>query len=95
LEQLWKARKEQVLTLKDYEDLGGVEGAVSTRAKECWDPQTSTLSYRAEGRDNPKDLWGFERSYPPRALDEGLFSEIEEIFGREIRDRIVSLVSPL
>ena len=60
-----------------------------------WDPQTSTLSYRAEGRDNPKDLWGFERSYPPRALDEGLFSEIEEIFGREIRDRIVSLVSPL
>jgi formylglycine-generating enzyme required for sulfatase activity len=51
LEQLWKARKEQVLTLKDYEDLGGVEGAVSTRAKECWDPQTSSVEVRQAMRE--------------------------------------------
>jgi formylglycine-generating enzyme required for sulfatase activity len=41
LEKLWKAREGQVLTLKAYADLGGVEGAVSTKADECWNPQTS------------------------------------------------------
>ncbi len=46
LEKLWKARKQQVLTVKDYEDLGGVEGAVSTQVKRCWNPQTSSEEVR-------------------------------------------------
>jgi formylglycine-generating enzyme required for sulfatase activity len=46
LEKLWKARNGRVLTLNAYEALGGVAGAVSTRAKECWDPQTSSEEVR-------------------------------------------------
>ena len=46
LEKLWKAREDEVLTLKAYGVLGGVEGAVSTRAMECWNPQTSTDEVR-------------------------------------------------
>jgi formylglycine-generating enzyme required for sulfatase activity len=42
LEKLWQAREGQVLTLKAYKDLEGVEGAVSTRAMACWNPKTST-----------------------------------------------------
>jgi formylglycine-generating enzyme required for sulfatase activity len=54
LEKLWKARERRGvavagtrpgeqwdLTFDDYKHLGGVAGAVSNRAKECWDPQTS------------------------------------------------------
>jgi formylglycine-generating enzyme required for sulfatase activity len=53
LEKLWKAREKRGgaavgprgerwdLTVADYEALGGVEGAVSTRAAECWNPRTS------------------------------------------------------
>jgi formylglycine-generating enzyme required for sulfatase activity len=54
LEKLWRARERRGvavagtrpgeqwdLKLEDYKLLGGVAGAVSTRAKECWDPQTS------------------------------------------------------
>ncbi len=53
LEKLWNAREKRGgaavgprgerwdLTVADYEALGGVEGAVSTRAAECWNPQTS------------------------------------------------------
>jgi hypothetical protein len=54
MEKLWKARERRGvavagtrpgeqwdLTLDDYKHLGGVAGAVSTRAKECWDPKTS------------------------------------------------------
>ena len=40
LEKLWKAREGQVLTLKAYKDLEGVEGAVSTRAMACWNPKS-------------------------------------------------------
>ena len=56
-----------------------------------WDPQTCTLHYRAEGRDNPKDLWGFDYSYPPKVLDEYTLAEIESLFGREIRQRVCIL----
>jgi formylglycine-generating enzyme required for sulfatase activity len=51
LEKLWKARDGQVLTLKAYGELGGVEGAVSTRAVECWDPQTSSEEVRLALRE--------------------------------------------
>jgi len=64
LEKLWRARErrgvgvagtrpgEQLdLTLDDYKHLGGVAGAVSTRAKECWDPQTSGAEERAALRE--------------------------------------------
>ncbi|MFM9101782.1 MAG: formylglycine-generating enzyme family protein, partial [Cyanobium sp.] len=46
LENLWNAKEGQMLTLKAYADLGGVAGAVSTRAAECWNPQTSTDEVR-------------------------------------------------
>ncbi len=51
LEKLWKARDGQVLTLKAYGELGGVEGAVGTRAMECWDPQTSGEEVRLALRE--------------------------------------------
>lgn len=51
LEKLWKARKNQVLSLKDYEELGGVTGAVRTRVRECWDPQTSSEEGRQALRE--------------------------------------------
>jgi hypothetical protein len=64
LEKLWKARdrrgvavagtrpgEQWDLTLDDYKHLGGVAGAVSTRAKECWDPQTSGEEERAALRE--------------------------------------------
>jgi hypothetical protein len=53
-----------------------------------WDPQTKVLRYWAEGRDNPKDLWGFEREYPPREMDEGTKKEILKIFGPEIFEQV-------
>jgi len=58
LEKLWKARERRGgaavgprgerwdLTVADYEALGGVAGAVSTRAAECWNPQTSPAEER-------------------------------------------------
>jgi len=64
LEKLWQARKTRGVALagtragegwdltdKDYEDLGGVAGAVSTRARGCWDPQTSSEEVRAALRE--------------------------------------------
>jgi formylglycine-generating enzyme required for sulfatase activity/energy-coupling factor transporter ATP-binding protein EcfA2 len=51
LEKLWKERNDQRLTLKSYEALGGVEGAVSTRAKECWNPHTSSEQVREALRE--------------------------------------------
>jgi formylglycine-generating enzyme required for sulfatase activity len=51
LEKLWKARDGQVLTLNAYEALGGVAGAVRTRAKECWNPQTSSGEVRQAMRE--------------------------------------------
>jgi formylglycine-generating enzyme required for sulfatase activity len=51
LEKLWKARDGQVLTVKAYEDLDGVAGAVSTRAEECWNPQTSSEEVRQALRE--------------------------------------------
>jgi formylglycine-generating enzyme required for sulfatase activity len=64
LEKLWKARERRGvavagtrpgaqwdLTLEDYKHLGGVAGAVSTRAKECWDPQTSGAEEHAALRE--------------------------------------------
>jgi len=64
LEKLWRARERRGvavagtrpgeqwdLTLDDYKHLGGVAGAVSTRAKECWDPQTSGEEERAALRE--------------------------------------------
>jgi formylglycine-generating enzyme required for sulfatase activity len=51
LEKLWKERNDQRLTLKAYEALGGVEGAVGTRAKECWNPQTSSEQVREALRE--------------------------------------------
>jgi formylglycine-generating enzyme required for sulfatase activity len=51
LEKLWKARTGQCLTLKAYDDLEGVEGAVGKRAKECWDPETSSEEVRQALRE--------------------------------------------
>ena len=64
LEKLWRSRERRGgavagtrpgeqwdLTLNDYKLLGGVAGAVSTRAKECWDPQTSSAEERAALRE--------------------------------------------
>ena len=64
LEKLWRARdrrgvavagtrpsEQWDLTLGDYKHLGGVAGAVSTRAKECWDPQTSGAEEHAALRE--------------------------------------------
>ena len=64
LEKLWRARERRGvavagmrpgeqwdLTLDDYKHLGGVAGAVSTRAKECWDPQTSGAEVHAALRE--------------------------------------------
>jgi hypothetical protein len=64
LEKLWRARERRGvavagtrpgeqwdLTLEDYKLLGGVAGAVSTRAKECWDPQTSGAEEHAALRE--------------------------------------------
>jgi formylglycine-generating enzyme required for sulfatase activity len=64
LEKLWRARERRGvavagtrpgeqwdLTLDDYKHLGGVAGAVSTRAKECWDPQTSGAEEHAALRE--------------------------------------------
>jgi hypothetical protein len=64
LEKLWKARdrrgvavagtrpgEQWDMTLDDYKHLGGVAGAVNTRAKECWDPQTSGEEERAALRE--------------------------------------------
>ena len=51
LEKLWKARTDQCLTLKAYEDLEGVGGAVGKRAKECWNPETSSEEVRQALRE--------------------------------------------
>jgi formylglycine-generating enzyme required for sulfatase activity len=64
LEKLWRARERRGvavagtrpgeqwdLTLDDYKHLGGVAGAVSTRAKECWDPKTSGKEEHAALRE--------------------------------------------
>ena len=64
LEKLWQARQARGgavagsragewwdLTLQDYEQLGGVAGAVSTRANECWNPQTSSEEERMALRE--------------------------------------------
>jgi hypothetical protein len=64
LEKLWRARERRGvavagtqpgeqwdLRLDDYKHLGGVAGAVSTRAKECWDPQTSGAEEHAALRE--------------------------------------------
>jgi formylglycine-generating enzyme required for sulfatase activity len=64
LEKLWQAHKKRGvavagsrpgeqwhLTLHDYDALGGVAGAVSTRANECWDPQTSSEAVRQALRE--------------------------------------------
>jgi len=51
LEKLWKARDGQVLKVKAYEDLDGVAGAVSTQAKRCWNPQTSSEEVRQALRE--------------------------------------------
>ncbi len=51
LEKLWKARTGQCLTLKAYDDLEGVEGSVGKRAKECWDPETSSEAVRLALRE--------------------------------------------
>ena len=51
LEKLWKARVGHVLTVKAYKDLKGVAGAVSTQAKRCWNPQTSSEEVRQALRE--------------------------------------------
>ena len=45
--------------------------------------QGGVLRYQAEGRDNPKDLWGFDYSYPPKVMDAYTLGEIERVFGLE------------
>ena len=57
-----------------------------------WDPDSKVLIYRAEGRDNPKDLWGFDNSYPPLVMDRRIMAEIEKVFGLTVRQRIAELV---
>ena len=53
--------------------------------------ENSVLRYQAEGRDNPKDLWGWDRSYPPLELDERTRSELLELFGEELRAHLDAL----
>lgn len=53
-----------------------------------WNPETRILSYCAEGQDNPKDLWGFEASYPPRIMDEVTLHELAEIFGQNAVQKV-------
>lgn len=50
--------------------------------------EDGVLRYQAEGRDNPKDLWGWDRSYPPRKLDEFTWRELLQLFGEELRTYI-------
>jgi formylglycine-generating enzyme required for sulfatase activity len=42
LEKLWRQRQANLLTLDAYEQLNGVEGAVSSQAQLCWNPVTSS-----------------------------------------------------
>ena len=42
LEKLWRQRRQNLLTLDAYEQLNGVEGAVSSQAQLCWNPATSS-----------------------------------------------------
>ena len=42
LEKLWRQRQANLLTLAAYEQLNGVEGAVSSQAQLCWNPATSS-----------------------------------------------------
>ncbi len=53
--------------------------------------ENGVLRYQAEGRDNPKDLWGWDRSYPPLELDERTRSELLELFGEELRAHLDAL----
>ena len=59
------------------------------RVADYWlELEEGVLRYRAEGRDNPKDLWGWDYTYPPRPLDEQTLSEIGRLFGPEVAELV-------
>ncbi len=58
------------------------------------DWQDGVLRYRAEGRDNPKDLWGFDQSYPPLEMDETTLAGIERAFGQAVAGQVRRWVMP-
>lgn len=108
LEKLWKARKKQGvavagtrpgeqwdLTVKDYEVLGGVDGAVSTRAKECWDPQTSSdkelAALREAFLDHLVSVSGDGREAKRAARLNDLPHACRQIVQRMVDDRLLVL----
>ena len=95
LEQLWKARTGQCLTLKAYDDLEGVEGAVRKRAKECWDPETSSEAVRQALReaflDHLVSVGGDGREAKRPAPLAALPSASREIVQKMVDDRLLVL----
>ena len=108
LEKLWKARNKRGvavagsrpgehwdLTLDDYNALGGVAGAVSTRAKECWDPQTSSKEERAALRqaflEHLVSVSGDGQEAKRAARLDALPLASQEIVRRMVDDRLLVL----
>ena len=56
-----------------------------------WDESKGVLKYKAEGRDNPKDLWGSETDYPPHPIDDLLIEDIFQKFGLEVMQKVLEL----
>ncbi len=56
-----------------------------------WDEAAKTLTYKAEGYDNPKDAWGFDASYPPKKLDDYIIEDILQKFGLDAKQKILEL----
>ncbi len=56
-----------------------------------WDEVAKTLTHKAEGQDNPKDLWGFVHVYPPKKLDDDFIARCANTFGQEVCQKIVEL----
>jgi formylglycine-generating enzyme required for sulfatase activity len=95
LEKLWKARTGQCLTLKAYDDLEGVEGAVGKRAKECWDPETSSEAVRQALReaflDHLVSVGGDGREAKRPAPMDSLPLASREIVQKMVDDRLLVL----
>jgi formylglycine-generating enzyme required for sulfatase activity len=95
LEKLWKARTGQCLTLKAYDDLEGVEGSVGKRAKECWDPQTSSEAVRQALReaflDHLVSVGGDGREAKRPAPMDSLPLASREIVQKMVDDRLLVL----
>ena len=53
-----------------------------------WDAVTKVLRYHGEGRDNPRDLWGFDHRFPPSQMDEFTLADIERFFGPQVANQV-------